>query len=319
IGLVAHADTIYYGRDNYNSGGYSHYFKSRDVSAGYPVNTAFVRGLDWYPVSESPDDRINGPRQIAWVQATGSLYMVHRGSTPNYPSGIHKVDPITGATLAHGAVPGDMGLAADDTYVYGLYQYASGSRIYRLNASDMTAAAGNASGTRWIDGGSGTPVFKTGLALSSDGSLLYAPSSTDGRIYQISAADASMSVWDDGAGPSLGDQGDIEIGSDGNMYVLDYSAGKVLRYAGPGEPSEGTYLGEFANVASGWQMAFDATSMYVRGPNGIDRRDLATGAVLETLAAGEAGVTGIAYAIPEPATMALLALGGVLAVSRRRR
>ncbi|MHC4716634.1 MAG: hypothetical protein ACYS5V_06670, partial [Planctomycetota bacterium] len=50
INLVANADTIYYGRDNYNSGGYSHYFKSRDVSPGYPVNTAFVRGLDWYPV-----------------------------------------------------------------------------------------------------------------------------------------------------------------------------------------------------------------------------------------------------------------------------
>lgn len=195
---------------------------------------------------------------------------------------------------------------------------------------NKSGTAGSTRGVLRYNGGTGKFIdnFANSGGLQSafdcafDGAGgLYVTDSIDNSVKKYNGTTGQFqSIFASGGG-LLSPTG-LTFGPDGNLYVASSATGAILRYDGAS--------GQFLNVfASGFPTPIGITF----GPDGnlyacsesadaVLRFDGKTGASLGYfIAPGSGGLDGAEFMVfvPEPATLGLLALSGLMVVSPRRR
>lgn len=181
----------------------------------------------------------------------------------------------------------------------------------------------------FVAGGSGGLDGPTGLIFGPDGNLYVSSSNSDQVLKYNGNTGAFMGIFaspNRGAANSLDRPIDLKFGPDGNLYVASSGNDSVLRFDG----SNGGFLNTFvpsggvADLQNPWGIAFKGDVLYVAsrdthsvkmfGGNGSF-----TGNFTQPFASPLAQYLAFNTAVPEPATLLLLAGGTVLALRRRSR
>lgn len=156
-----------------------------------------------------------------------------------------------------------------------------------------------------------------GMTVGSDGLVYMSDHSGDGILRYDPVQRWFMGIFADGGG--LDAPGELEFGPDGNLYVTSTGTNEVLHYDGE--------TGEFADVfiSADPEQVFEGPLAF--GPEGdiylawsdeyVHRYDGQTGNYIGEFA-HIGNCTGL-FMVPEPATAAMLAFGGLLMMRRRRR
>ncbi len=278
------------------------------------------------------------------VQAAPTIYVSFNSSS----NAIQKVDSsgtVTTPTIT-GSTPGNVyGLTSDG--VSNLYaSNGYGFNIDKINVSTNVAAqfnttggmqyaadlARDGAGNVYVANNNGNNVLKydsTGAGSVFNSTLTGADAvtvSTSGQVYVLNGGTDIYKLDSSGVATSFvtglsGARG-LAFDSSGNLFTLNYNAGAIVKIDSTGAKSNVARTGTdvYNNPKD---LIFDADdNLYIANssPNNIAKFVFNTttqaydGTVYATLSAGP---TGIAL-VPEPSSVALLGLGG-LALLRRRR
>lgn len=272
------------------------------------------------------------PRHIA-ADPDGNIHVGFRdsghddGDADTVKDRMREYDVITQASLHNAGTVVTAGvnkIAVDGNYVYIAHEYASG--IERVSL-DYTTKSFLVTGGIWTSNRvRGMEVFGTSLYAG------HSPASGVSTIQQINLLDSSVTQFDLGTAPFSLNLQDIAITADGSlMYVADRGNNTVYTLVGPTGATPGAYVGILANASDGLNgpesLAIDSQGRIWVGNTGASgsgvRGFLPDGTLVHAFTGNT--TTGIGRGqglaipvIPEPATMSLLCLGGILMIVRRR-
>ncbi|MCP4589831.1 MAG: YncE family protein [bacterium] len=203
---------------------------------------------------------------------------------------IHKIDTFTDSVVGIPApVNGEPGhhivVSPDDAYVYTITDNTTPKRLHKIRTSDMQVVD-----THDLSGSEN----HVGFSLSPDGSVAYVPEASGDKVHLIDTATMDeLDFW------SLPDAKGFFVSPDGT-HALVLNDGPGIRVFDLASQSV-DFIEDDLLILTGWARGtpyWDDTSGRVYVP-----QDGFNG--------------GVAVLVPEPATLSLLALGGLAAVCRR--
>lgn len=249
------------------------------------------------------------------LSAGGELYVGNRNGNGNHPGGgsvsSFHYDAGTGAYVL------DANLAAGATGTHGINVSATGELFAANVDGPVTRFQGTtASGT--LNSGSARDVL-----LSPNGLFAYVTSGIDGNVQKFSTASGALLNTYSVAGAS-GLHFGAWRGSD--LYIADFGSGRVydLTFDGAGDIASAAQA-VAVNASIGVGFSPDGNEMLVTGhtTNTISRFSRSgTGWVANgTIATGSnlGDIQVVAAPVPEPATLAVLGIGALGILRRRKR
>lgn len=213
-----------------------------------------------------------------------------------------------------------MDFSADATVLYGIQEGTATLNPLHLGTIDLTTGAFSSIGVMSGDGADVTNW--TGLAIGPDNTFY---GSSSGNLYLINPATAATTLI--GSFGTGGTVIDIAIDSQGNMYAHDIGTDSL--YSVDKSSGAATLIGPTgfaAGFAQGMDFDWATDTLYAHiyisgGVAHWASFDLTTGAatsLLDTSSWNSELEIAIASPIPEPGSLAVLGLGG-LGLLRRRR
>jgi len=169
---------------------------------------------------------------------------------------------------------------------------------------DVAAVSSSVIGAGYLDD-------PNGIAFDENGNMFITSGTSD-----IVVLDSSFEYVDTYSLPgSLIDPGGIDY-ADGYLYVVSQGTDGVLRVNALTGALEGSATAPFAGPTS-LEIAECADALLIADDSGVLLLDLETGVYIDTFSVGPK--TGVAQAIPEPATLALVGIGLGALIHRRRK